>query len=59
MNRLEIIEEPTSCPRCGSTDLGVFTAGEEDAADLVECEVCKWTAPLTVEGLEALRSTQG
>jgi hypothetical protein len=49
--------EPTTCPLCGSDDLGVFTADadtREDEADIVECEACKWTAGLTPEGVASL-----
>jgi uncharacterized metal-binding protein (TIGR02443 family) len=54
MDTNTIIEEPTNCPACGSDDLGVFTAHEEDAADLVECEKCHWIASLTQEGADSL-----
>lgn len=54
-----IIDEPTNCPQCGSDDLGVHcaTVQREDEADIVECEACHWTAPLTPEGRSALELT--
>lgn len=48
--------EPKTCPLCDSTDLGVFAGDEdrEDAADIVECNDCHWTAGLTPEGVASL-----
>jgi hypothetical protein len=52
--------EPSACPKCGSTDTGVFaaTVDREDEADLVECEDCHWLAPLTIEGAQSLEQSR-
>jgi hypothetical protein len=57
MTEIAIIEEPGTCPDCGSDDLGVCcaTPEREDEADLVACEKCRWQAALTPEGAVALR----